>query len=146
MGQVLCQIDGIMKLKSIFVSCSLALAIAGACHARTWTSADGKSTFEGDFVSATDTKVTVKRSNKDMTFDISRLSTEDQSFIKEEVEKADAAAKAKEESEKLKESKIPKALAGKLVKLDSSGKKYEKFELADGIVPKYYLVYFSASW
>ena len=114
--------------------------------ARTWTSADGKNTFEGEFVSATETRVTVNRNNGKITFDISKLSDDDQTFIKEETATAEAAAKAKAESDKLKDAAIPKALSRKLVKLDASGKRYEKFELADGIIPKYYVVYYSASW
>lgn len=124
----------------------MVLAMAGTGGARTWTSADGKNTFEGEFVSATETRVTVDRKNGKITFDISKLSEEDQAFVKEEVAKAAATAKAKAESEKLKSAAIPKALSRKLVKLDEDGKRYEKFELSDGIIPKYYLVYYSASW
>lgn len=135
-----------MKLKMKLTFCAAALALAGVCHARTWTSADGQKTFEGDYVSATDTMVTIKRDGKNISFDLSKLSAEDQTFIKEETEKAAADAKANDESEKLKEAAIPKALSGNLVKLDSEGKKYEKFDLADGVIPKYYIIYFSASW
>ena len=137
-----------MKVKrTILTLGAVALAFAGSSFARTWTSADGKNTFEGDFISATDTKVTVNRSNKKITFDISKLSSDDQTWIKEELERQAAEAKAKEESEKLLKAKLPKALSGKLVKLDEDGKKYEKHDLSeDGTVPKYYLIYFSASW
>jgi hypothetical protein len=122
------------------------LAMAGTGLARTWTSADGKSTFEGDLVSSTDREVTVKRSNKNLTFTLDKLSEADQAYIREEAEKAAANAAAKAESDKLKEAKIPKALAGKLEKLDADGKKYADFNLEDGVIPKYYIVYFSASW
>lgn len=124
----------------------LLLAMAGVCSARTWTSADGKNTFEGELVSATESKVTVKRSNGKITFDISKLSEADKEFIKEETARMAAAAAAKEASEKLKDAPIPKALSRKLVKLNDAGKRYEKFDLADGVIPQYYIVYYSASW
>ncbi len=135
-----------MKTRSTITLGALVLAMAGVCSARTWTSSDGKNTFEGEFVSATETRVTVDRSNGKITFDISKLSDADKEFIKEELAKAAAAAAAKEASEKLKDAPIPKALSRKLVKLDDAGKRYEKFDLADGVIPQYYIVYYSASW
>lgn len=124
----------------------MALALAGSAQARTWTSADGKSTFEGELVSSTGSEVTVMRSNKNLTFTLDKLSEADQAYVREEAEKAAASAAAKAEADKLKEAKIPKALSRKLVKLDAEGKKYADFNLEDGIIPKYYIVYFSASW
>ena len=64
-------------------------------HARTWTSSDGKK-LEADFVSATETHVTLKRSKdgKSFTLPLARLSAEDQTYIKEE-----ATAKPSEPSE-----------------------------------------------
>lgn len=135
-----------MKTRSTIASVALIFTMAGVCPARTWTSADGKNTFEGEFVSATETRVTVERSNGKITFDISKLSDADKEFIKEESARAAAAAAAKEASEKLKEAPVPKALSRKLVKLDADGKRYEKFELEDGVIPQYYIIYFSASW
>ena len=38
------------------------------------------------------------------------------------------------------------AQARAIVKLDADGKKYTDFNLEDGIIPKYYILYFSASW
>ncbi|MGI9240721.1 MAG: hypothetical protein ACR2RV_07965 [Verrucomicrobiales bacterium] len=135
-----------MKTKSTITLGALILAMAGICSARTWTSADGKHTFEGDFVSATAAKVTVKRSRGNITFDISKLSDTDKEFIKEESARIAADAVAKEASEKLKGAPIPKALSRKLVKLDDAGKRYQKFDLAEGVIPQYYIVYYSASW
>jgi uncharacterized protein YdeI (YjbR/CyaY-like superfamily) len=135
-----------MKIKSTITCGALALALASVCSARTWTSADGKNTFDGEFVSATETKVTVKRLNGKITFDIVKLSEADREFIKEEVANAAAAAAAMEASAKLKDAPIPKALSRKLVKLDAAGKRYEKFDLTDGVIPQYYIVYYSASW
>ena len=136
-----------MKRKpTILTLGSMVLAMTSTALARTWTSADGQNTFEGDLVSSTATEVTVKRSNKNITFTLDKLSEADQAYVREEAEKAAAMAEAKAEADKLKEAKIPKALARKLVKLDAEGKKYSDFNLEDGIIPKYYIVYFSASW
>lgn len=69
-------------------SCSQALAIialtALASHARTWTSADGKSTFEGDLIeyNAGTGMVTVDRGGKRITFKQQILSTSDITFLK----------------------------------------------------------------
>jgi len=53
-------------------------------QARTWTSADGK-TLEAEFLSSTETEVTLKRlsDNKQFTLPLSRLSEDDQKFISE---------------------------------------------------------------
>lgn len=53
--------------------------------ARTWTSSDGKK-LEADFVSATETDVTLSRSKdgKEFTLPLARLSEDDQAFIKEQ--------------------------------------------------------------
>ena len=132
--------------RTILLLSFAAVAAAGNCLGRTWTSAEGDRTFEGDFVSLKGENVTIKRSNGPVTFNIDKLSADDQAFAKAAAAKAEAEAKAKEESEKLKEAEIPKALSGKLVKLDDAAKKYEKFSLEDGIIPKYYILYYSASW
>jgi hypothetical protein len=121
-----------MKRKREILTMGVVMAMATTALARTWTSSDGKNTFEGDFVSATDSKVTVDRARGEITFDISKLSDADQTFVR----RSSAAF----------QKALPKALSGKLVKLDSEGKRYEKFELSDGVAPKYYLVYYSASW
>ncbi|MFN0128292.1 MAG: prolyl oligopeptidase family serine peptidase [Verrucomicrobiales bacterium] len=58
--------------------------------ARTWTSSDGR-TLEADFVSATETSVTLKKAGgKPFTLELAKLSAEDQEFVKEQ-----AAAGAK---------------------------------------------------
>ena len=135
-----------MKMKRKMTIGALALAMAATSYARTWTSADGKNSFEADFISAEGEFVTVNKSGKKMKFSISKLAAEDQEWIKEELERQEAAAAAKERSDKLKDSKVPKALAKKLVRLDSEGKKYEDFDLAEAGIPQYFLVYYSASW
>ena len=132
-----------MKLKSTITLSTLLLAMAGTSLARTWTSADGKNTFEGEFVSATDTTVTVKRTSDSTTFLITRLSDQDQEYVKEAITQAKAEAEARAESEKLSSAAVPKAIGGKLVKLD--GKSLKKAGDFD-VVPKYYFLAYSASW
>lgn len=57
--------------------------------ARTWTSSDGKK-LQADFVSATDTHVTLKRSKDGRTFKLAleRLSQADQDYVKEQAKEA----------------------------------------------------------
>ena len=60
----------------------LLLALSLPLAARTWTSSDGR-TLDGDFVSATDTAVTVKKKDgKRVTIELTKLSAEDQEFVK----------------------------------------------------------------
>ena len=89
---------------------AFALLLPLTTQARTWTSTDGK-TLEAKFVSATDSEVTLKRDSdgKQFTLPISRLSNDDQIFIKEQANaKPDEPAKA--EAEK-------KAIEGEYAKL-----------------------------
>ena len=79
--------NSIMKIHR-FHSCRLwrisvlLLALSLPLAARTWTSSDGR-TLDGDFVSATDTAVTVKKKDgKKVTIDLTKLSAEDQEFVK----------------------------------------------------------------
>lgn len=115
--------------------------LAGLGHARTWTSADGSKTFEGDFVSCDDASVTVKRGIKQMTFKLALLSEKDQEWAKEEGAKIAVAEENKEEAAQFMDGEFGKALK-KLQKLDGEGFVDHNLEAA----PKYFLLYFSASW
>lgn len=123
----------------------LAAAIIGSSLARTWTSADGTKTFEGDFVSGDSESVTVKKNGKKTTFKLSLLSEADQTWTKETIEKtataeADAAADA-EFAKGFAKSDLGKFLK-KTKKFD--GRKYKTASLET--VPEYFLFYYSASW
>jgi predicted peptidase len=62
----------------VLCSCSFLLTLS---HARTWTSADGR-TVEADFVSATDTEVTIRTNNgKSFTLKLDQVSQEDREFV-----------------------------------------------------------------
>jgi hypothetical protein len=64
----------------------VSLALLGSSHARTWTSADGKSSFEGELVAYDPGtgKVTVDRGGRTMTFNQGLLSEADIEFLKTE--------------------------------------------------------------
>lgn len=119
---------------------ALGLACVEAGEARTWTSAaDASKTFEGEFVSESAGKVTVRKENgQQMTFPLDKLSEADQTWV---AETKAAATRA----EKLKSAAVPAGILGKLVRLD--GKRLKKYDLeADKGIPEYYVVYYSASW
>lgn len=66
------------SLPSLAVLFLLSLPLA----ARTWTSSDGRK-LEADFVSATETTVTLKKAGaKPFTLELAKLSAEDQEFVK----------------------------------------------------------------
>lgn len=128
-----------MKLKHLLTGCLLA-SLAWA-PARTWTSSDGEKNFEGDLKQFDDTtgKVTVLVDGRNLVFDQSKLSEEDRTFLTEwkaEANKPDA-------TKMLEGQKVGKELTSKVLsRLD--GGKFKKAELEKA--PKYYLLYFSASW
>ncbi|MEM7385983.1 MAG: hypothetical protein AAF514_13670 [Verrucomicrobiota bacterium] len=122
----------------------LSAGLAMSLGARTWTSADGKNTFEGEFVSLEGEIVTVEKANgKTLRFKAIVLSDADQAFVR----KAAAEKKARAEKEsKLANAAVGKELSGKLVKLAESGRRLTKVKAENQKKPEYYLVYFAASW
>lgn len=128
-----------MKRTRLLTAIAIA-AMMSPSLARTWTSADGAKTFDGEYVSSTDTSVTVIKNGRKVTFKLDLISEEDQKWIKEEGQKA-VEAKAKE-SASLDDQVIGKKLKGKTVRV--MGKKFESQDTDK--VPQYYFVYYSASW
>ena len=132
----------------------LLIALAGTpALARTWTSADGTKTFEGDFRSfdAASGKVSVNLPNGTTTvFTADKLSEADRQWLKDQpAPSADAktgaasgAAAGGDVAGKLAAQKIGSKLAKTLVKL--SGRSYKRYQLEKA--PEYYIAYFSASW
>lgn len=119
----------------------LALSMSSA-SARTWTSADGSKTFEGELRSFNPNTgvVTVLVNGRVMNFTQDKLSKEDIAFLKESgSSKSDSDAAAKTDSESEIGAKVAKA---KLHKLD--GERYKKAAIEKA--PKYYVLYYSASW
>ena len=120
----------------------LAVAMLASAHARTWTSSDGSKTFEGAYVSSTDTSVTVLKSGREVTFKLDLISEADRTWVKAEADRLAKAEADKINQKTLEDQPVGKKLIGKTVKL--VGKKFEKTEISK--VPEYYMVYYSASW
>ena len=73
-----------ITLRHSLPSPALLLFLTLPLAARTWTSSDGRK-LEADFVSATETAVTLKKAGgKPFTLELSKLSAEDQEFVKSE--------------------------------------------------------------
>lgn len=71
-------------MKALHLLCGLAALFTPSLTARTWTATDGRS-LEGDYVSATDSTVTLKRGDgKAFTIELTKLSMDDQSYVKEQ--------------------------------------------------------------
>ena len=72
------------QTKPFFTILLCVLLAALSAHARTWTSADGKSTFEGELIEyhAKTGQVTVNRGGKTVTFKEQMLSAGDIAFLK----------------------------------------------------------------
>jgi len=128
-------------MKKTILSILLPALLAGPGLARVWTSADGSKTFEGDFISCDGETVTVKRGIREMTFKIELLSEEDQKWAKEEVTRLEAAKADQKAAAEFAESDFGKSLK-KLSKLE--GGKFVDHEITEP--PKFFLLYFSASW
>ena len=125
-----------MKASLIAVAI-FALSLSGA-SGRTWTSADGSKTFEGELRSynATTGTVTVIVNGRALEFPESKLSAGDIAFLEESnTDETPASPDTETEVGAL----VAKA---KLQRLD--GKRYRKAELEKN--PEYYLIYYSASW
>ena len=136
-----------MELKHLLAVGMAATIGIGALSARTWTSADGSKKFEGELkvFDKDGGKVTIiKRNGRSMTFDITKLSEGDQTFLNENAAGDAAAGGAENVQEALKAQKVGSKLSkrGILEKID--GKKFAKYELTKA--PEFYIVYYSASW
>ena len=119
----------------------ISLLLTGLGHARTWTSADGNKIFEADFISSDDTSVTVKRGDKQMTFKLTLLSEADQNWVNKKESTTVIAEKNEKTAARFLESDFGRAFT-KLKKFD--GEKFDAHNLQ--AAPKYFLLYFSASW
>lgn len=128
--------------KTLLFAALLALA-APSLHARTWTSADGSKTFEGDLRSYNPAsgEVTVLINGRATTFQEIVLSEADRAFLKESG--SNPTSSSSDPSEALEKQKVgAQVLKAKLHRLE--GERYKRAELAKA--PEYYIMYFSASW
>jgi dipeptidyl aminopeptidase/acylaminoacyl peptidase len=93
-------------MKTLIFLVAMLLAVTELLPARTWTSTDGR-TLEGDFVSATESAVTIKRLNgTKFTIELSKLSEADRTFV------AEQAAKPAEPAKPAETKGPPPAIAG----------------------------------
>ena len=128
-----------MKASLLFTAV-ISLSISGAI-ARTWTSSDGAKTFEGELRSynATTGIVTVLINGRAVNVPKEKLSEADIAFLKEADSKSQESSSATPGTETEVGAKVTKA---KLQRLD--GKRYKRAEVEKN--PKYYILYYSASW
>ncbi len=117
-------------------------------QARTWTSADGLKTFEGEYKSFNQetNEVTVIRKYKKLKFSMDVLSQADHDWVNVKVEEISAEVAAAN-TPTVEEQLLAQAVGAKLnektlVRLD--GKRFKKAQIEK--VPEYYLLYFTASW
>jgi len=126
--------------KSLILASAVAL-LAATAPARTWTSADGSKTFDGELRSynATTGTVTVLVNGRVMTFTQDKLSAGDIAYLENWEKEKNALSPAEMAAESVVGQKVTKA---KLHRLD--GKRYRRAELDKA--PEYYILYYSASW
>lgn len=124
----------------IFLMAILSL-LAGAGQARTWTSADGNRTFEGELKSydADTGTVTVIVNGMPLEFPQDKLSAADVEFLKNSAGTVPSTVSATAPASSVMSEKMAKV---KLSRLD--GKRYRRAELEKA--PEYYVLYYSASW
>ena len=138
----------VMNSKILLVAASLAFIGQGPLAARTWTSADGSKTFEGELRALSETAKTVTvvlEGGKIRTFPISLLSETDRDFLKKEGHKIILAANDGEGAGDTPQAqKIGKNLAKPGILSKIEGKSFAEHQLTES--PDYYIVYFSASW
>ena len=132
-----------MKLKYLLAAGMAVTLGIGLVSARTWTSADGSKKFEGELKTYDKEagKVTmIMRNGRSLTFDITKLSDGDKTYLDENGN----AAGGNNVAEALKAQKIGSKLGKKGILEKIDGKKFAAYELTKA--PEYYVVYFSASW
>lgn len=126
--------------KLLFTAAIFLLALSSGL-ARTWTSAEGDKTFEGDLRSYDpETKiVSVVVGGRALTFTEDKLSAGDIEFLKENANNETTVSPAEAAAESKVGKKVTKA---KLQRLD--GERFKRAELEKA--PEYYILYYSASW
>ena len=134
-------------MKMSIWAAAICVAIVGTLEARTWKSADGSKTFEGELRSFDKNtgEVSVVMNGRLIKFNQSVLSAEDQEFLKTATPGSSGGSEgnAAEIAEKLSATKVGAQVAkAKLERLD--GKRFKKAEMEKA--PEYYILYFSASW
>lgn len=117
------------------------ISFASSVHARTWTSSNGVTTFEAEYVSSTERSLVFIHKGKKETIRISRLSEADKKWIEQEQQR-DTAPRKKIIYRSLKDQKVGKKLINQTFRLKNNQFVTENIRQ----VPQYYYLYFSASW
>jgi hypothetical protein len=135
-----------MKFKTLLTIGLCAGLGSGFAAGRTWTSADGSKTFEGDFESFDKdaNKVTVTKNGRPLTFGLEIISADDQAWVKQQPSIQDLEAAAEAEAAAAAEfadSEAGKALRKTKILKDG---KFVDFEYENP--PKYFILYYSGSW
>ncbi|MDA7514456.1 hypothetical protein N8513_00490 [bacterium] len=86
-----------MKYFSLLIFALLFSPATGEEAKRTWTATDGRS-FEGKFVSATETEVKISKKGRPVTVPLKMLSEGDRDFVKEKLAGAELASRSFETS------------------------------------------------
>lgn len=125
-------------------------SLSGMCSvwSRTWTDIEGRK-MEAEFVSTMTAKgktIVVFRKTDGMRyqFELSRLSEEDQAFIKSGGASRESTAAREARTPPAAESKIGRVVKGKLVK--PKGNRFNRHTLDPTRQIDYYAFYFSAHW
>ena len=118
-----------------------AIIITGPLPARIWTSSNGVTTFEGEYVSSTTRSLVFIHKGKKETIRVSRLSAADQVWIEQEHQR-DAHPPKKRTYRSLKDQKVGKKLINQTFRVKNNQFVTENIRK----VPQYYYLYFSASW
>lgn len=133
-----------MKTTRLFII--ITCLMLSVCSARTWTSADGSKTFEGEFRSYNPTtgEVAVVMNGTLVKFNKDVLSEADIKFVGEAQQSKSSNSSPQEAIlEELAKQKVGAVVAkAKLHRLE--GKRFTKAAIEQ--VPEYYLLYYSASW
>ncbi len=128
-------------MKHLFaIFLTLAVFSTATVHARTWTSSDGSQTFEAEYVSATSKTVTVIMGGGKKTFKINKLSAADQEWINQARQQINCVCPVNVSS--LRKQKIGRQLQHQTFRVKNG--RFVSAKITK--VPRYYYLYYAASW
>ncbi len=128
-------------MKKSLLAIALTCLLGASSYARTWTSADGSKSFEGEVRSydASSKTVSVLSGGRVMTFTEDKLSEADRTYLQE----WEAERNAPDPAEQVAATAVGKTVQkSKLHRLNGTRFRSADMEKA----PDYYILYYSASW
>ncbi|MDG1356642.1 MAG: hypothetical protein P8P36_00435 [Akkermansiaceae bacterium] len=120
-----------------------------ALQARTWTSADGSKTFEGNLKSYDKAAGVVKvlKGIREVSFKVDMLSEVDREWLESQTPEAKAEVDAIDKAEAVLEELEKQVIGSKIKKGVLSVLEDDEFvDHTMTYAPEYYVVYYSASW